>query len=44
MRRGSSARDYGDWLDEFRLILGTGLDGVFADQPDLVREALASGS
>ncbi|HOW01188.1 MAG TPA: glycerophosphodiester phosphodiesterase family protein [Rhodoglobus sp.] len=44
MRRGSFARDYGDWLDEFRLILGTGLDGVFADQPDLVREALASGS
>ena len=44
MRRGSSARDYGDWLDEFRLILGTGLDGVFADQPDLVREALASAS
>ena len=44
MRRGSSARDYGDWLDEFRLILGTGLDGVFADQPDLVREALASRS
>lgn len=44
MRRGSSARDYGDWLDEFRLILGTGLDGVFADQPDLVREALTSGS
>ena len=44
MRRGSSARDYGDWLDEFRLILGTGLDGVFADQPDLVREARASGS
>ena len=42
MRRGSSARDYGDWLDEFRLILGTGVDGVFADQPDLVREALAS--
>ena len=41
MRRGSSARDYGDWLDEFRLILGTGLDGVFADQPDLVLEALA---
>ena len=42
MRRGSAARDYGDWLDEFRLILGTGLDGVFADQPDLVLEALAS--
>lgn len=41
MRRGSSARDYGDWLDEFRLILGTGLDGVFADQPDMVLEAIA---
>jgi len=40
LRRGSAARDYGDWLAEFRLILSTGLDGVFADQPDLVREAL----
>ncbi|MGV8882360.1 MAG: glycerophosphodiester phosphodiesterase family protein [Rhodoglobus sp.] len=40
-RRGDVARDYGDWLTEFRLILSTGLDGVFADQPDLVLEALA---
>lgn len=40
LRRGSSARDYGDWLTEFRLILDTGVDGVFADQPDLVLEAL----
>jgi glycerophosphoryl diester phosphodiesterase len=41
LRRGSSGRDFGDWLTEFRLILGTGVDGVFADQPDLVLEALA---
>jgi len=40
LRRGSAARDYGDWLGEFRLILGTGVDGVFADQPDLAVEAL----
>ena len=40
LRRGSALRDYGDWLTEFRLILGTGVDGVFADQPDLVLSAL----
>jgi glycerophosphoryl diester phosphodiesterase len=37
-------RDYGDWRSEFELILSTGVDGVFADQPDLavaVRDALA---
>ena len=36
LRRGSSLRDFGDWPAEFELILGTGVDGVFADQPDLV--------
>jgi glycerophosphoryl diester phosphodiesterase len=41
-RRGSSLRDYGDWLTEFRLILATGVDGVFADQPDLVLDALTA--
>ena len=41
LRRGSPLGDFGDWLTEFRLILGTGVDGVFADQPDLVLEALA---
>jgi glycerophosphoryl diester phosphodiesterase len=41
LRRGSSARDFGDWLTEFRLILDSGVDGVFTDQPDLVLEALA---
>ncbi len=39
LRRGAS-RDFGDWAEEFRTILGTGLDGVFADQPDLARAAL----
>jgi glycerophosphoryl diester phosphodiesterase len=41
LRRGRSPRDYGDWSTEFDLVLGTGLDGVFADQPDLVLAALA---
>ncbi|MCU1544217.1 MAG: glycerophosphodiester phosphodiesterase [Microbacteriaceae bacterium] len=43
--RGDS-RDYGDWRTEFELILSSGVDGVFADQPDLavaVRDA-PSGS
>jgi glycerophosphoryl diester phosphodiesterase len=39
-RRGSVARDFGDWAGEFRLILATGLDGVFTDHPDLVLEVL----
>jgi glycerophosphoryl diester phosphodiesterase len=40
--RGES-RDFGDWRREFELILSSGVDGVFADQPDLavaVRDAL----
>jgi glycerophosphoryl diester phosphodiesterase len=41
LRRGSAARDPGDWLAEFQLILGTGVDGVFADQPDLAVAARA---
>lgn len=36
-RRGTPRRDFGDWRSEFEFILGTGVDGVFADQPDLVR-------
>jgi glycerophosphoryl diester phosphodiesterase len=43
LRRGTSGRDFGDWLTEFRLIIGTGVDGVFTDQPDLVIEALDGG-
>jgi glycerophosphoryl diester phosphodiesterase len=38
-RRGIRARDHGDWESEFRLIMGTGVDGVFADQPDLAIRA-----
>lgn len=44
LRRGAAPDDFGDWLTEFRLILDSGVDGVFADQPDLVLEALAPRS
>lgn len=39
-RRGSAPMEYGDWLGEFRAVIGTGVDAVFADQPDLVLAAL----
>lgn len=39
-RRGA---DFGDWRAEFQLIIGAGIDGVFADQPDLVLEVLEGG-
>ena len=39
-RIGSSKRNYGDWRGEFQLILDSGVDGVFADQPDLVLSLL----
>lgn len=32
---GQGAADWGDWRGEFALLLGTGVDGVFADHPDL---------
>ncbi|MBC7442967.1 MAG: glycerophosphodiester phosphodiesterase [Ramlibacter sp.] len=44
-RRGRLRADYGDWQSEFRTIMGTGIDGVFADHPDLavtVRDELAA--
>jgi glycerophosphoryl diester phosphodiesterase len=34
-RRGTAPRDWGDWRREFELVLGTGVDGVFVDHPDL---------
>ena len=43
LRRGSAPRDFGDWRTEFQLILGTGVDGVFADQPDLAVDAVVGG-
>ncbi len=39
-RRGSSPAAWGDWRREFELILDTGVEGVFADHPDLPRELL----
>jgi glycerophosphoryl diester phosphodiesterase len=41
-RRGKDPAEHGAWQDEFALILSTGLDGVFADQPDLAIEARAA--
>ncbi|WP_308467575.1 glycerophosphodiester phosphodiesterase family protein [Rathayibacter soli] len=43
LRRGSVAADYGDWQTEYRLLMETGVDGVFTDHPDLalaVRDTL----
>jgi glycerophosphoryl diester phosphodiesterase len=34
-RSGAGAREWGDWRGEFDAVLATGLDGVFADHPDL---------
>lgn len=42
-RRGGGGDRYGDWQHEFEVLMSTGVDGVFADQPDLavvVRDAL----
>jgi len=41
-RSGGDAGDLGNWRREFELVMGTGLDGVFADQPDLALAARAS--
>ena len=43
-RSGGAPFELGDWLGEFHLIYGAGVDGVFADQPDLARHALRGGS
>lgn len=34
-RRGRLKADFGNWQAEFRTIMATGIDGVFADHPDL---------
>ena len=34
-RRGALAGDWGNWRKEFEIIMRSGMDGVFADQPDL---------
>ncbi len=35
-RRGDDPAAWGDWRTEYAEVLATGVDGVFADQPDLV--------
>ncbi len=35
LQAGSSPAAYGDWMAEFQYLMRCGLDGVFADQPDL---------
>ncbi len=41
--RGAGGRGgFGDWMTEFRTIYATGVDGVFADQPDLAVAARAA--
>jgi glycerophosphoryl diester phosphodiesterase len=42
LRIGASPAAHGNWREEFGLILGCGVDGVFADQPDLALEARAA--
>jgi len=40
MRHGPVSTDFGDWLTEFTMLVETGADGFFADQPDLLAQAL----
>jgi len=45
-RVGTRKADFGNWQAEFRTIMATGIDGVFADHPDLavfVRDSLPAG-
>jgi glycerophosphoryl diester phosphodiesterase len=41
-RHGKERARYGDWLGRFRAIMRTGVDGVFADHPDLAVVARSS--
>lgn len=41
LRRPGEPGQYGRWFEEFQLIMSSGVDGVFADQPDLALEARA---
>jgi glycerophosphoryl diester phosphodiesterase len=42
LRHGTQPQQFGDWLAEFQLLLRSGVDGVFADQPDLAVRARAT--
>jgi len=41
-RHGRHPEDFGHWQREFELIMRSGVDGVFADQPDLALRARAA--
>jgi glycerophosphoryl diester phosphodiesterase len=41
-RHGRRPYDLGDWQSEFGLLMATGVDAVFADQPDLALRARAA--
>ena len=43
-RRGRARAAYGDWFGEFGQVIGTGVDGIFVDHPDLGVEARAAAS
>ena len=43
-RRGALPAEFGDWRSEFQLVIGTGVDGIFVDQPDLALAALEVGA
>ena len=38
-RRGTARSAFGNWLGEFEHVIGTGVDGIFVDHPDLGVEA-----
>lgn len=40
LRTGGGKAAFGDWRTEFARVLGTGVDGVFADYPELAREVV----
>jgi glycerophosphoryl diester phosphodiesterase len=40
LRIGREPGEYGSWQAEFSTLLGTGVDGVFTDFPELAREVL----
>jgi glycerophosphoryl diester phosphodiesterase len=42
LRTGGNAAVHGNWMKEYRMLMKMGLDGVFADQPDLAIEARQS--
>jgi glycerophosphoryl diester phosphodiesterase len=41
-QRGPRAKEFGHWEREFDMIMRTGVDGIFADQPDLALRARAA--